>query len=91
MGEDTRRYGELNPSPRLLFGTGPTNPDPRVLRALGLPLLGQFDPEFTAIMNEVSDLCRFVFRTDNRRAFPVSGTSRAGLEAALCSSWLIVK
>lgn len=85
MGEDTRRYGELNPSPRLLFGTGPTNPDPRVLRALGLPLLGQFDPEFTAIMNEVSDLCRFVFRTDNRRAFPVSGTSRAGLEAALCS------
>lgn len=80
-----RRFADLNPPPRLLFGTGPTNPDPRVLRALGLPLLGQFDPEFTAIMNEVADLCRFVFRTGNAQAFPVSGTSRAGLEAGLCS------
>lgn len=80
-----RRYPDLNPPERRLFGTGPTNPDPRVLRALGLPILGQFDPAFTAIMNEVGDLCRFVFRTENARAFPVSGTSRAGLEAGLCS------
>jgi (S)-ureidoglycine-glyoxylate aminotransferase len=85
MRTGSRRYAELHPPARLLFGTGPTNPDPRVLRALGLPILGQFDPEFTAIMNEVSDLCRFVFRTANARAFPVSGTSRAGLEAGLCS------
>lgn len=81
----TRRFADLNPPHRLLFGTGPTNPDPRVLHALGLPILGQFDPEFTAIMNDVSDLCRLVFRTANAQAFPVSGTSRAGLEAALCS------
>ncbi len=80
-----RQFADLNPSRRLLFGTGPTNPDPRVFRALGLPILGQFDPEFTAIMNEVGDLCRFVFRTASARAFPVSGTSRAGLEAGLCS------
>jgi len=78
-------YAALNPPARRLFGTGPTTPDPRVLRALGLPVLGQFDPAFTAIMNEVSELCRFVFRTGNARAFPVSGTSRAGLEAGLCS------
>ncbi len=81
----TRRFADLRPPSRLLLGTGPTNPDPRVLRALGLPILGQFDPEFTAIMTEVSDLCRFVFRTVNAQAFPVSGTSRAGLEAGLCS------
>ena len=81
----TRGFADLNPPPRLLFGTGPTNPDPRVLHALGLPLLGQFDPAFTAIMNEVADLCRFVFRSSNAQAFPVSGTSRAGLEAGLCS------
>ncbi|HYM68956.1 MAG TPA: alanine--glyoxylate aminotransferase family protein [bacterium] len=80
-----REYADLNPPERRLFGTGPTNPDPRVLRALGLPIIGQFDPAFTAIMNEVGDLCRFVFRTENARAFPVSGTSRAGLEAGLCS------
>ena len=59
--------------------------DPRVLRAMATPLLGQFDPEFTAIMNEVMELCRFVFQTTNVRAFPVPGTGRAGLEAALVS------
>jgi (S)-ureidoglycine---glyoxylate transaminase len=80
-----RKLEPLAPPPRLLFGTGPANPDPRVLQALGLPLLGQFDPAFTAIMNEVADLCRYVFRTSNTRTFPVSGTSRAGLEAGLCS------
>src|SRR5213596_3302669 len=52
---------------------------------MAAPLLGQFDPEFTAIMNEVMALCRFAFQTKNQRAFPVSGTGRAGLEAAIGS------
>jgi (S)-ureidoglycine-glyoxylate aminotransferase len=52
---------------------------------MGTPLLGQFDPEFTTIMNEVIELCRFAFQTENVRAFPVSGTGRAGLEAAVAS------
>jgi (S)-ureidoglycine-glyoxylate aminotransferase len=59
--------------------------DPRVLRAMAAPLLGQFDPAFTAIMNEVMALTRFVFQTANARAFPVPGTGRAGLEAAIVS------
>jgi (S)-ureidoglycine-glyoxylate aminotransferase len=59
--------------------------DPRVLRAMSAPLLGQFDPAFTAIMNEVMALTRFVFQTRNPRAFPVPGTGRAGLEAAIVS------
>jgi (S)-ureidoglycine-glyoxylate aminotransferase len=59
--------------------------DPRVLRAMATPLLGQFDPEFTAIMGEVMDLGRFAFQTSNAGTFPVSGTGRAGLEAAITS------
>src|SRR2546427_3199105 len=59
--------------------------DPRVLRAMSMPLLGQFDPEFTAIMNDVMELTRFAFDTTNDRAFPVSGSGRAGLEAAIAS------
>jgi (S)-ureidoglycine-glyoxylate aminotransferase len=59
--------------------------DPRVLRALATPLLGQFDPEFTHVMNEVMELLRAVFQTRNERAFPVPGTGRAGLEAAMVS------
>src|SRR3954462_48782 len=79
------RYGELLPGARILLGPGPTMADPRVLRAMATPLLGQFDPEFTAIMNEVMDLSRFVFQTANARTYPVSGTGRAGMEAALVS------
>jgi hypothetical protein len=59
--------------------------DPRVLRAMTTPLLGQFDPEFSGIMNDVMALCRFAFQTDNAKTFPVSGTGRAGLEAAMAS------
>jgi (S)-ureidoglycine-glyoxylate aminotransferase len=77
--------GDVLPSPRILLGPGPTMADPRVLRAMATPLLGQFDPEFTAIMGEVMELSRFVFQTANARTFPVSGTGRAGLEAALVS------
>jgi (S)-ureidoglycine---glyoxylate transaminase len=77
--------GDLLPSPRILLGPGPSMADPRVLRAMATPLLGQFDPEFTGIMNEVMALCRFAFQTANIRTFPVSGTGRAGLEAAMTS------
>jgi (S)-ureidoglycine-glyoxylate aminotransferase len=70
---------------RILLGPGPSMADPRVLRAMATPLLGQFDPEFTAIMDEVMTLSRVVFQTSGARTFPVSGTGRAGLEAAMVS------
>lgn len=73
------------PTPRILLGPGPSMADPRVLRAMATPLLGQFDPEFTAIMDEVMALSRLVFQTASARTFPVSGTGRAGLEAAMVS------
>ena len=79
------RFGELLPGARLLLGPGPTMADPRVLRAMATPLLGQFDPEFTAIMTDVMALARLVFQTRNVRTFPVSGSGRAGMEAALVS------
>ena len=81
----TRIVDEFNPPTRLLCGTGPTNPDPRVLRALGAPILGQFDPAFTAIMHDVMNLGRAAFHTTNPRTLAVSGTGRAGMEAAIAS------
>jgi (S)-ureidoglycine---glyoxylate transaminase len=77
--------GDLLPPSRILLGPGPSMADPRVLRAMATPLVGQFDPAFTAIMGEVMDLLRFALQTVNARTFPVSGTGRAGLEAALVS------
>lgn len=78
-------FDELNPLPRLLMGPGPINADPRVLRAMSMPLLGQFDPQFTGYMNEVMALMRCLFQTQNRWAFVVDGTARAGIEAAMVS------
>ena len=76
---------DLLPSPRILLGPGPSMVDPRVSRAMATPLLGQFDPEFTAIMTDVMALSRLAFQTGNPGTFPVSGTGRAGLEAAIAS------
>jgi (S)-ureidoglycine-glyoxylate aminotransferase len=77
--------GELDPPPRLLMGPGPINVDPRVLRAMSMPLLGQFDPVFTRTMNETMALYRRVYQTRNRWTFLVDGTARAGIEAILVS------
>src|SRR5437867_2707483 len=79
------RYRELDPPERLLLGAGPSSAEPRVLRAMAAPLLGQFDPVFTDYMNDVVELQRYVFQTANQRCFPASGSSRAGLEAVISS------
>lgn len=82
----TDTFKELDHPARLLMGPGPINVHPRVLRAMSVQLLGQFDPEFTGYMNEVMALYRGVFQTANRWTFVVDGTSRAGIEAALVST-----
>ena len=76
---------ELNPAPRLLMGPGPINADPRVLRAMSAPLLGQFDPQFRAYMRQTAALYRGVFQTANHATLVVDGTARSGIEAALVS------
>ena len=78
-------YKDLGTSHRTIMTPGPVEVDPRVLRAMCAPMLGQFDPEFTAIMNETMVMLRKIFQTENRWAFPVDGTSRAGIEAVLAS------
>ncbi|AOZ93172.1 pyridoxal-phosphate-dependent aminotransferase family protein [Paenibacillus crassostreae] len=80
-----RRYVDLSPSQRCIMTPGPVEVDPRVLRAMSFPILGQFDPEFTCIMNETMEMLRELFSTDNRWAYPIDGTSRSGIEAAMVS------
>lgn len=82
---DNDIFAELNPPPRLMMGPGPVNVSPRVLNAMSMPLLGQFDPAFTGYMNEVMTLYRQIFQTDNQWTFLIDGTARAGIETALVS------
>lgn len=79
------RYKDWSPSPRIIMTPGPVEADPRVLRAMSYPILGQFDPEFTSLMNETMGMLRRLFQTGNEWAYPVDGTSRAGIEAVLVS------
>jgi alanine-glyoxylate transaminase / serine-glyoxylate transaminase / serine-pyruvate transaminase len=76
-------YRQLNPTPRILMGPGPSDVHPRVYAAMSLPVLGHLDPEFLAIMEETKDLLRFVFRTKNLLTIPMSGTGSAGMETCL--------
>ena len=78
-------YTDLDVSARILLGAGPSMVPPRVLRALAHPLVSHLDPQFIALMNEVQELLRYVFQTDNRLTIPVSGTGSAGMEAAICN------
>lgn len=78
-------FHEINTPLRTIMTPGPVEVDPRVLRAMSTPILGQFDPAFTQLMNETMEMLRDVFQTKNQWAFPIDGTSRSGLEAVLCS------
>ncbi|TDG00552.1 pyridoxal-phosphate-dependent aminotransferase family protein [Paenibacillus piri] len=79
------KYRDLAPSLRTIMTPGPVEVDPRVLRAMSFPILGQFDPEFTHLMNETMEMLRQLFQTNNRRAYPIDGSSRSGIEALLTS------
>ena len=78
-------YADLNLKPRTLLGPGPSGVHPRVLQALAYPPVGHLDPQFLALMNEVQELMRFVFETQNALTIPVSGTGSAGMEAAFAN------
>lgn len=71
----------MNIAPRLLLGSGPSPVPQRVLDALAQPTIGHLDPQFGAIMDEVADLLRTTFRTENRVALPLSATGSGGMQA----------
>lgn len=71
---------------RLLLGPGPSNPHPRVLQAMAMNEVGHLDPTFISLMNEVQELLRYVWQTDNQFTIPVSGTGSAAMEAALANT-----
>lgn len=79
---DVPDIGELSPPDRTLMGPGPSDVHPRVIRAMNTPLLGHLDPAFLDIMDDVQELLRYSFRTDNKWTLPVSGTGSAAMDAA---------
>ncbi len=56
---------------------------PRVLKALGTPVIGHLDPVFLQVMDEIQDQLRWIFQTHNHFTIPVSGTGSAAMEATI--------
>ena len=71
---------------RLLLGPGPSNADPRVLEAIARPPLSHLDPLYLELMNEVQEMLRYAWQTDNRFTIPVSGTGSAAMEATIANT-----
>src|SRR4030067_569805 len=78
-------FSDLNLTKRILLGPGPSMVPPRVLNAIAKPLIGHLDPQFLVLMNEVQQMLRYTFQTQNELTIPISGTGSAGMEAALCN------
>lgn len=78
-------YAQVNVPPRLLLGPGPSNADPRVLQTMGMPTLSHLDPAFVPLMNDVQELLRYAWQTDNKYTIAVSGTGTAAMEAAVAN------
>ena len=78
-------FPELKPAARILLGPGPSNVNPRVMKAMLSPVVGHLDPDFVKVMENIKQLLRIVFRTRNEITFPVSGTGSAGMEAVMAN------
>ncbi len=72
----------FHPPQRTLMGPGPSDVHPRILEAMGRPTVGHLDPAFVAMMDELKDMLRYAFQTENALTMPVSAPGSAGMETA---------
>lgn len=77
---------QLDMPPRILLGPGPANVDPRILAAMSVPPVGHLDPTFLKVMDEIQDLLRYTWQTDNEMTIAVAGTGTAAMEATMANS-----
>src|SRR4051812_30756604 len=72
---------------RILLGPGPSAIPPRVIRALGAPVLSHLDPDFVPIMDDVRGLLQRVFKADAKAlTIATSGTGTSAMEAAVANA-----
>lgn len=76
-------FSELVIPHRTIMTPGPVEANPVALKAMSSRILGQFDPAFLTIMDNVKEMIKLPFGTTNKEAFAIDGTSRSGLEASL--------
>ncbi|MEQ6345765.1 pyridoxal-phosphate-dependent aminotransferase family protein [Vibrio cyclitrophicus] len=76
----TTAIDSFYPPHRTLMGPGPSDISPQVLQALSRPTIGHLDPLFIAMMDELKQLLKYAFQTDNEFTIAVSAPGSAGME-----------
>ncbi|MDX1492188.1 MAG: alanine--glyoxylate aminotransferase family protein [Pseudohongiellaceae bacterium] len=74
-------YESFQPPLRILMGPGPSDVSPRVLSAMARPTIGHLDPEFIRLIDEIKQLLRYAFKTENELTLPISAPGSSGMEA----------
>jgi alanine-glyoxylate transaminase/serine-glyoxylate transaminase/serine-pyruvate transaminase len=80
---ERKTYEKFEPPRRVLLGPGPSPVEERVREAMAAPVLGHLDPLFLKCMDDIQEMLRYSFETENRVTIPISATGSAGMEAAL--------
>jgi alanine-glyoxylate transaminase/serine-glyoxylate transaminase/serine-pyruvate transaminase len=73
------------PPTRTLMGPGPSDVHPRILSAMARQTIGHLDPAFIGMMDEVKEMLKYAFITENELTFPISAPGSAGMEACFAN------
>jgi len=73
------------PPTRTLMGPGPSDVHPRILNAMARPTIGHLDPAFIGMMDEVKEMLKYAFKTENALTMPISAPGSAGMEACFAN------
>ena len=68
---------------RLLMGAGPSKVHQDVLNVMSQTTIGHLDPDMISMMDQLKNMLRYVFQTQNSMTFPVSGPGSLGMEACI--------
>lgn len=75
----------FTPPTRTLMGPGPSDVHPRILSAMARQTIGHLDPAFIGMMDEVKEMLKYAFITENELTFPISAPGSAGMEACFAN------
>ena len=68
---------------RLLMGAGPSRVHEDVLKVMSQTTIGHLDPNIIVMMDQLKEMLRYIFQTNNDMTFPVSGPGSLGMEAVV--------
>jgi alanine-glyoxylate transaminase/serine-glyoxylate transaminase/serine-pyruvate transaminase len=75
----------LHPGKRLLCGPGPSNVHPQVLEAMQLEMNGHLDPDFWALLLDLVDGLKALWRRPDGLSLCFSASGTSGMEAGIAN------